>query len=212
MRAPAAAMQTTLAGAALRLVRLVELRLVQATYRYALGSAATVSFGGQSYSPTAGAYNEWRETTERRGPSFDLRLQNLDGVLGALCDPTVSTGRDQRGRRVVIRTVTEADIADADAVLTDTFFVNAVAVTRVLVSFALGNSPAQMVSVPSFVTQPYLCVWARTAYKGAECGSRSSEASCGGTLSDCRKRFGPREALRFGGFPLGRAASRRVTL
>lgn len=212
MRAPAAAMQTTLAGDKVRLINLVELRLVQGTYYYAIGSAASVSFGGLTYTPTAGAYGERRETTERRGPAFDLRLQNLDGVLGALCDPTVSTGRDQRGRRAIIRTVTEADILDATALIEDAFFINGASVTRLLVSFALGNAPAQMVMVPSFITQPYLCPWAATAYKGQECGSRSSLTTCGGTLPDCRARFGPGEALRTGAFPLGRSQYRRPPL
>ena len=205
-----AAMDTTLASGGLRLIHLVSLALSQGTYRYAL-SPVDITFGGATYTATAGEFNEVQETTERQAPSLRLVLQNVDGVLGRLLDPRDSTGADQRGRRVTVTTITEADIADSTAKVEDTFFIDAVSLSRLAAVFVLGNPMAVGIKVPHFVTQPYFCPWAATAYRGPECGSTSLEKTCPGTLVACRQRFEPGEALRFGGFP-GRAAWRRVVL
>ena len=196
-------MTTALAADAVRLLHLVTLSLSQGTYRYAI-SGVDVTFGGNTYTATAGAFSQLEETTQRGAPSVRLVLQNADGVLGALCDPLVG-GVDQRGKRVTIEAVEETTIADSTAVVTDTLLISHYRMLRDAIEFTLGSPMAVAVQVPYLVAGPTRCPW---PYKGAECGSVSALTTCGKTLTDCKARFPAGEALRFGG-AMGRTRARR---
>lgn len=196
-------MDTALAASTLRLIPLVEMVLSQGTYRYAL-AATDVTFGGSTYTATAGAFSELAETTDRGAPTFRLVLQNADGVLGTLVDG-LGSGADARGKRITIRTIEEGQVGDATAVVSDTFLVSDCRCTRETVSFSLGSPMAVTVEAPYRTLGSPRCPW---VYKSLECGSVSTEAKCGKAIADCKARFSADEALRFGGNP-GRTRNRR---
>jgi phage-related protein len=197
-------MATTLAGDSLRIIRLVELQLEQATYRYAFGPN-DVTWSSLTWTATAGAHTDAQESAQREAPTLRLSMQNLDGVLGKLVDPLVG-GKDPRGRRVVIREVTEADIADASSVRSTTYVIDSVQCGRTAVVFQLGSPYALVVMVPSRTVGSVRCQW---VYRDRYCGSTSTLKECGKTLADCKMRFGTGEALRFSP-GLARTRSRRV--
>lgn len=204
MRDVPAGMEATLAADKLRLIVLIEAHWAQATAYYALNHVA-VSFGGRTYSAAAGAYSEIQESARREAPTFRLVLQNLDGVIGALVDPHTG-GEDQRGRRVVVRQVTEADIADATAVIEDTFVIDAYSCDRSTATFKMGSPRATDLKIPFRRIQAASCPW---PYKGAECGSVSTLATCDKSRGDCRARFPTGAALRWGGHLVG-SSTRRI--
>ena len=204
MRSPAAAMQTALAGDGVRLIFLIEIVLSQGTYRYAI-AATDITFGGSTYTATAGFWSEVEESADIAAPRFRLTLQNLDGVLGALLDGLMATGADGRGRRLTVKTIEEGTIADSTAVLSDTFLISDYRLDRERVVLTLGTAGYLMALVPNRTIGSVRCPW---VYKGAECGSVSTEKTCAKTLEDCKARFPAGAALRFGG-QMGRAQSRR---
>lgn len=196
-------MQTALAAGGLRIIRLVELSLSQGTYRYAF-APVDVSFGGSTYTATSGAVSDAEESADGSAPQFRIVLQNVDGVIGALVDGLL-TGADARGKRVTVRTVEESQIADSSAVITDTYLISDYRLTREAVILSVGSPMAAAVLVPHRILGSTRCPW---VYKGPECGSQSTEKTCGKTLSDCRARFPADAFLRFGGY-IGRSKSRR---
>lgn len=204
MRSPAAAMQTALAGDGVRLIFLIEIVLSQGTYRYAI-SPVDITFSGSTYSATAGFWSEREQPSDGAVPQFRLTLQNIDGVLGSLLDGLVATGADARGRRITIRTIEEGTIADSTAVIARTFLISDCRLDRERVVLTIGAPAYLMTQVPERTIGSVRCPW---VYKGSECGSVSTEKSCGKTLEDCKARFPAGAALRFGG-KMGRAQSRR---
>lgn len=184
MRTATEAMQDTLAGDSLRLIRLIEMALEQGTYRYGLNIPYAITWNGLTWNPMPGQYGEIQESAERQAPQFALTLQNLDGVLGRLFDPLVG-GKDPRGRRVTLREITEADAADADAVLSDTFVIESWSATRAQVALRLGAPWATEILVPSRRMGGLRCSF---IYKGPDCGSLSAESACPKTPGACAVR------------------------
>lgn len=91
------------------------------------------------------------------------------------------------------------------------------------VTFELASPlAAQRIKIPTRTITSY-CTWAlRGDYRGENCGymgtamfTKDGEPTdnpaldkCGGRLSDCKKRFGENNPLRFGGFPSSNLAGR----
>lgn len=91
------------------------------------------------------------------------------------------------------------------------------------VTFELASPlAAQRIKIPTRTITSY-CTWAlRGDYRGENCGymgtamfTKDGEPTdnpaldkCGGCLSDCKKRFGENNPLRFGGFPSSNLAGR----
>lgn len=91
------------------------------------------------------------------------------------------------------------------------------------VTFELASPlAAQRIKIPTRTITSY-CTWAlRGDYRGENCGymgtamftkegeptNNTALDKCGGCLSDCKKRFGENNPLRFGGFPSSNLAGR----
>lgn len=91
------------------------------------------------------------------------------------------------------------------------------------VTFELASPlAAQRIKIPTRTITSY-CTWAlRGDYRGENCGYMGTAMftkygeptdnpaldKCGGCLSDCKKRFGENNPLRFGGFPSSNLAGR----
>lgn len=199
MRAKDSAFVALLEGDALDLVSLVSIDLESGPVRLAL-DAADRAWDGETYSATAGAWDEMQESAEREVPALRLVLQNADGVLGPALDPNAG-GEDARGRRVTVaqadRRLLDGGVA-ADRAIAWEFFVESVAwFGREAVALDLGVFPAALIRVPERTLQGLRCRW---RYKGAHCGYAGDLASCAKTRQDCAAHF-PGEPLRFGGFP-----------
>lgn len=178
--------------------------LLETTYRYAFWPAP-VTWNGQTYEPTSGAWTEQQETLEPEAPTPQLTLQNLDGVVGLRVD-LLQSGKDVRGKKarlIITDPIAAATVpTPAGSWLEETQFIeNYSRADTSAVVFELGVWPAVLVRSPWREVGLARCPW---IYKGAHCGfvslpDGSDVAKCAKTVEDCERHF-PGLPLRTGQF------------
>lgn len=211
---------------------LVELFVLDATilggslYRFHAGTnqlKGSVVWQGETYPAMAYEMTGFEYTGHGKLPRPILKVQNVDGIMGALAD----TYDDLIGA-VVTRKRTFAKYLDAvnfpggvnatadpTAVFPDDMYsINQkITQTKFLIEFELASSfDIHGVKLPRRQIVQHTCMW---VYRSAECsfaggaiatiddvptGVLASDA-CGKRVASCRMRFGNDGVLPFGGFP-----------
>lgn len=195
-------------------------------YRFHSGTnqlKASVVWQGNTYAPMPVEIDGFEYNGKGKLPRPTLRLQNVDGIMGAVVD----TYQDLIGAKVT-RKRTFAKYLDAAnfpsgtnptadptaAFPDDIYFVNRkLSHTKTVVELELASSfDIQGVRLPRRQIIQHVCLW---AYRSAECsfaGGAVADADdvpttdlaqdvCGKRVASCKMRFGATAVLPFGGFP-----------
>ncbi|MDX7988763.1 phage minor tail protein L [Xenorhabdus sp. 12] len=186
---------------------------------------------GVEYKPWPVSIEGLEVTSDGRAVTPTLNVANLDGTLSALC----LAYQNMVQARVTIR-MTFAHYLDArnfpngnpqadpTQEKVNVFYIdNKTQEDNESIQFSL-SSPADLQGIKIPTRQIHsLCTWCiRGQYRKSPCGYTGTryfdesgyptddpaKDSCGGLMSDCKKRFGGTEQLPFGGFP-GSALLRR---
>lgn len=211
---------------------LIELFVLDATAlggtvsRFHAGSnqlKGAVVWQGQTYQAMPVEATGFEFTGKGSVPRPTLRAQNVDGLLGALCD----TYDDLLGAKVTRKRTFAKYLdavnfpggvnaaADPDAAFPDdTYFINRKAThTKHMVEFELTASwDVHGVQLPRRQIIQQICTW---TYRSAECSYAGGavatiedvptgsldEDRCGKRITSCKLRFGANGTLPFGGFP-----------
>lgn len=210
---------------------IIELFVVDATtlggsvYRFHAGTNAlrgSIVWAGNLYAAMPIEVTGFEFSGKGKLPRPNLRLQNLDGLVGALAD----TYDDLIGT-LVIRKRTLAKYLDAvnfpgginptaDPVAAfpdDRYYINRkVTHTKTVIEFELAASlDLQGIKIPRRQIIQHVCTW---GYRSAECSYAGGPVAmaddtptttlaldaCGKRVSSCKLRFGATGVLPYGGF------------
>jgi lambda family phage minor tail protein L len=105
-----------------------------------------------------------------------------------------------RGKKLSIYQVWADQLADTDNYKMHAYYIDRIESSAKVVAFdCLSLWDINDAQVPACLYLRGNCEWIKTGgYKGTQCGSVSAEASCDGTMANCRAR---NNISRYGGFP-----------
>lgn len=211
---------------------LIELFILDTTalgglvYRFHAGTNplnGSVVWQGQTYSPMPIEAQGFEFTGSGKIPRPTLRVQNVDGLLGAVVDAYQDLlGALVTRKRTFLKYLDAVNFpggvnatADDTAGFPDDVYAIArkSSHTKTIIEFELASSmDVHGVVVPRRQILQHLCTW---AYRSAECGYTGGAVAtvddeptgsapldvCGKRVTSCQMRFGATADLPFGGFP-----------
>lgn len=211
---------------------LVELLQLDATtlggsvYRFHAGTnqlKTAVVWQGASYSPMPVEIDGFEYAGKGKLPRPTLRIQNVDGLMGAVVDTYQDViGAKVTRKRTFVKYLDAVNFstgvnptADPTAFFPDdVYYVNRkLSQTKLAIELELASSfDIHGVRLPRRQLIQHVCLW---AYRSAECsyaGGAVADADdvpttvlaldvCGKRVASCAMRFGATAVLPFGGFP-----------
>lgn len=212
--------------------RLIELFILDATafgglvYRFHAGTSpikGSVVWQGQTYSPMPIEANGFEFTGSGKAPRPTLRVQNVDGLLGAVVDAYQDLlGAPVTRKRTFLKYLDAVNFpgginptADDQAGFPDDVYRigRKSAHTKTMIEFELAASfDVHGVMLPRRQILQHLC---GVGYRSAECGYTGGPVAtvddvpttsslldvCGKRVASCKLRFGATADLPFAGFP-----------
>ena len=196
------------------------------TYRFHAGTNAlkgAVVWQGNTYSPMPIEATGFEFTGAGKLPRPTLRVQNVDGLLGAVVDAYQDLiGATVTRKRTFVKYLDAVNFpggvnptADPTAAFPDDVYAIArkATHTKMMIEFELAAAfDLHGVLLPRRQILQHVCTW---AYRSAECSyaggavatiddvptSSMGADACGKRLTSCKLRFGANGNLPFGGFP-----------
>ena len=155
----------------------------------------SVTFNSQAYTAFPITHNSIGENTVGEIDKINISLGNVSRYIQGYLETY-----DFRGLKVDIKTVFADHLADTDAVITETYYIDSYGSDQSDVVFNLTSKfDVLNVQVPIRKFTRNQCPW---GYNSDECNVSSVDfvayPACGRTLADCRLR---NNSSRFGGFP-----------
>lgn len=210
---------------------IIELFEVDATalggtlYRFHAGTnqlRVSLVWDGDTYAPMPIEATGFEFTGQGKLPRPTLKMQNVDGVIGALVDAYDDLiGTTVTRKRTLAKYLDAVNFpggvnatADPTAAFPDDVYVvnRKVSHTKLAVEFELASSlDIHGVRLPRRQIVQHVCLW---EYRGAECGYAGgavatsadvptgtlAEDACGKRVQSCKLRFGANAVLPYGGF------------
>lgn len=150
-----------------------------------------VTFDGIVYNKFPIKHDEIGENSQGQVPSIKLTVANVSRVIQYYLETY-----NWRGKKVLIRLVWLAQIADADAKLDFVYYIDSYIANEKIAEFVLlPKVNALGLELPKRTYSRNYCQW---RFKGTECGYASGESECNKTKQRC-KELG--NYSRYGGFP-----------
>lgn len=211
---------------------LVELFVVDATplggtlYRFHAGTNqlnGSVVWQGETYPAMPIEVEGFEYTGQGKLPRPIMKVQNVDGIIGALCDTYDDLiGAVVTRKRTFVKYLDAVNFpggvnatADPTAVFPDDVYsINRKSShTKLVIEFELTSSfDIQGVMLPRRQIIQHTCLW---VYRSAECSYAGAPVAtiddvptanpaldlCGKRVASCKLRFGEHGVLPFGGFP-----------
>lgn len=211
---------------------LIELFVVDATalggtlYRFHAGTNqlnGSVVWQGQTYPAMPIEVTGFEYTGQGKLPRPIMKVQNVDGIIGALCDTYDDLiGAVVTRKRTFVKYLDAVNFpggvnatADPTAVFPDDVYgINRKSShTKLVIEFELTSSfDIQGVMLPRRQIIQHTCLW---VYRSAECSYTGGAVAtiddvptgliendaCGKRVASCKLRFGANGVLPFGGFP-----------
>lgn len=123
--------------------------------------------------------------------TVQITLGNVSRLIQAYLE-----NYDLRGCKVKIKIVFANHLADASAMVQDTFYIDSYSANDQSVTFLLSSKFDVLdLELPGRKYMRNYCQW---KFKGTECKYAGSDTTCNHTIDDCRTKS---NVLNFGGFP-----------
>lgn len=134
------------------------------------------------------------ESGDAKVPSVTLRISNVERAL----TPLIEANEGLVGSQVQLIVVHEANLGADYTALTMTYTIIATHLPdNTWIEFTLGAESPMRRRFPLYQAIPQHCSWV-AQFKGAECKYAGADATCEGTLNDCRSKL---NTPNFGGRP-----------
>jgi len=151
-----------------------------------------VTFDGDTYTRFPISHESISDNTNGQIDTVNLRIGNVSRLIQAYLE-----AYDWRGKKVTIAQVFLDQLADTDAVIVHTFYVDTYTADEKDVTVVLTTKFDVLdIQLPLGTYNRNYCRW---KFKSSECGYAGAEAVCNKTKQDCRDNKA--NVLRFGGFP-----------
>lgn len=152
---------------------------------------ADIVYGGVTYTKFPITHDFVGENAQGTIDAVKLSVSNVSREMQAYLETY-----DLRGKKVDIIVVWADQLADTDAYLKDTYYIDSYTADQNAVEFTLsGRIDVLSVELPCRKFSRTHCSW---KFKGTECAYAGATATCDKTLATCRTL---QNQLRFGGFP-----------
>jgi len=158
------------------------------------GWDADVVFAGVTYTRFPIKIDYTANNTTGQIDSVTITLGNVSRLVQASLE-----AYEFRGKKVKCQMVFIDQLADASAVIQDTYYIDTYTAYANNVVFTLSSKfDVLNLQCPSRIYMRTFCYW---KFKSTECGYAGATTSCNKTASACKAMLGGSNFARFGGFP-----------
>jgi len=158
---------------------------------YYTNHKTSIVYSGQAYVKCPITHETIGENTTGEIDSVSIKLGNASRLVQAYLEDY-----DWRGKKVSIIQIFADKLDDADANITDTYYIDSYSSNQDNASFLLTSKFDILgIGLPTRKYSRNFCNW---KFKSTECGYSAGETECNKTLARCRVLA---NSERFGGFP-----------
>jgi lambda family phage minor tail protein L len=153
---------------------------------------ADVTYNGVTYTKFPIKHEEITENTKGEIDVVKVSVANVNRVLQGYLETY-----DLRGKKVIIKIVWSNQLADADAYIDFTFYIDTYTATEQVVEFSLSSKYDIIdLEIPLGKYHRNYCRW---KFKSSECGYSGGSTACDKRKTTCKNTMN--NVARYGGFP-----------
>ncbi|MDD4873878.1 MAG: hypothetical protein PHE15_02745 [Dehalococcoidales bacterium] len=161
---------------------------------YFAESDADVTYNGQLYTRFPITHESINDNAQGEIEGVKVSVSNVSRVIQSYLELY-----DWRKKRVVIRLVWADQLADTDAYIDFTYYIDSYTANEKMAEFSLlPKIDILDVNIPYRVYSRNYCSW---KFKSTECGYSGATGSCNKTKAACKAMAGGSNYQRYGGFP-----------